>query len=48
MQENVLYFIYRKLKYKIAHGQIIPIGLNFTRFFKQNVNERYVIRGLNK
>ncbi len=38
MQDKVLHFIYRKLKYKIAHGQIIPIGLNFNRFIKQNVN----------
>lgn len=47
-EENVLYFVYRKLKYKIAHEQIIPIGLNFTRFMKQNVNERYMVRGLNQ
>lgn len=48
IQDKINYFIYRKLKYKIVHQQIIPIGLNYTRFIRENVSERYLQRGLSK
>ena len=37
MEENLKHFIYRRLKYKILNDQIIPIGLNWSRFYRDNV-----------